>query len=204
MFNSGKQFSSGKQRVFVATAASIATLGLLVGGASAASADDNGGLGRGGPFGSLVKAGTITAEQAQAVKAALKSDRGESRSDREAERKALVDGVLAKLVSAGTITSAQASALASADREGLRDLVSSGTVTPQVLRAVRDAMREAIEAKKTEHRAEKSANLASTLAGLVSDGTLTQAQSTAIQQAISQKMSEHKSEDRGKGRRAGR
>lgn len=184
--------TSLRHRIFTAAAASVTVLGLVLVGASSASAHDRGDSGRGGPFGALVKAGTITTAQAQAVKEALKGSREESRDQREQERQALLDQVLDGLVTDGTLTGAQASALRTADRSDLRDLVAAGTLTRQALAAIRDAMHAAIEAGRADHQASKAANLAAVLADLVTDGTLTQSQATAISQSISQAFAERK------------
>lgn len=179
-------FDSSRQRVLMGAAATMAALGLVLVGATTASARD-GGPGRGGgPLDSLIKAGTITTTQAEAVKEALKGSREASRDEREQERQALLTDVLAGLVKSGTITAAQSSAIASADRRELRDLVANGTVTRESLRAVHEAMHTAIEGERGDHQAEKAANLAKVLSGLVTDGTITQAQSTAITQALAE------------------
>lgn len=178
-------FITRKRRMIATIAAGITAVGLVIGVATSASAHDNGGQGRGGgPFGALVQAGTISSSQAQAVKEALRAEHDQNRQAREQDRQALRDQVLSRLVTAGTITQAQADAVASLDRGGIRELLTSGTVTRSQLREVHDAMRAAMESAREDHQAEKAASLKTVLADLVSDGTITQAQSDAISAAI--------------------
>jgi len=178
-------FITRKRRMIATIAAGITAVGLVIGVATSASAHDNGGQGRGGgPFGALVQAGTITSSQAQAVKEALRAEHDQNRQTREQEHDGLRDQVLSRLVSAGTISQAQADAISASDRGGIRELLASGTVTREQLRAVHDAMRTAMESTREAHQAERAASLRAVLADLVSAGTLTQAQADAITAAI--------------------
>lgn len=186
------------RRVAIGTTAVLTSIGLVLAGASTAQAHDRGN----GPLSTLVANGTVTSAQLSAVKDALKAAHESDRADHLAERKAARDAALASLVTAGTLTSAQASSIAAADRGGLRDLIDEGTVTREQLRAVHDALRTERASSRTEHRAEKAAELSAVLATLVSKGTLSQAQADAVKAAIAERPERGK--HRGHGLLGGR
>ncbi len=131
------------------------------------------------PFDSLVKAGTITQAQADAIQSAMKTGR---------ESKKSMKDVLDGLVSAGTITQDQENAIVKSfpAREGkggsdrrhgnpMDSLVTTGTMTQAQADAVHSAFRSAMESQKSFKDA---------LDSLVSAGTITQAQADAIQNAM--------------------
>lgn len=89
--------------------------------------------------------------------------------------------VATALVGVGTVASADDASGASKGKGGvLSQLEDNGTLTSDEVTAVKDALR----AQRTENRAEKKAEResarSSILAGLVSEGTLTQSQADAI------------------------
>lgn len=155
-------------------------------GAAAAQAHDNGsGQKRGSnPLSALVTAGTITAADAEAVKAALEADRDANKAEHQAEMKAARDAALASLVKAGTLTQSQADAIKATDVRGLRDLVRNGTLSMTDVMAIRDSLMAGRDESKTEHRAEMKAARDAALASLVKAGTLTQSQADAITSAL--------------------
>lgn len=182
---------STSRKLALAAAALGTTSILLVGTAGAALAHDNGGQqgqGRqsGGPLATLVTDGTLTTADVTAVRTALEADREANRAAHEAEAKAARDAVLADLVAKGTLTKAQADAIASAsaERGGMRDLITAGTVTRDDLMAVHDALDTAREADRAAHQAQMKADRDAVLAALVTKGTLTKAQADAITTAL--------------------
>jgi polyhydroxyalkanoate synthesis regulator phasin len=117
----------------------------------------------GAPLGSLIGAGTITADQARAVRDQLRTDAQAARAQARAT-------ALDTLVSEGELTQAQADAIAAAGRGGLRALVASGTLTADQARAV--------QAEFNEYGSVDTS--AASLAALVASGVLTQEQADAI------------------------
>lgn len=115
------------------------------------------------PLRSLVGAGTITADQARAVREQL-------RADAQAAREQARTTALTTLVSEGELTQAQADAIVAAGRGGLRTLVGNGTLTQEQARAV--------QAEFAEYGSTDTS--AASLAALVAAGVLTQAQADAI------------------------
>ena len=171
------------RRITLGAAAVLASTGLLLTGASGAQADDRGN----GPLSSLVSSGTLTSAQATAVKSALTAAHEEGRAEHQAEKQGARDAALASLVAQGTLTQAQADAIAAADRGEMRDLVRSGTVTREQLRAVHDALKADRTESREDHRAERAADTAAVLADLVAKGTLTQAQADAVASALAER-----------------
>lgn len=171
---------------------------LAVGGSSAAQADDRGGYaasdssgsttrpaaGSRGPLASLVTAGTITSAQATSVHTALHAAREDNHAAHEAQMEADRAAALKTLVSKGTLTQAQADAIAAADRGGMRTLISDGTVTLAQMQALHDELETLRDAHQATMEAERKAEQAKVLADLVSKGTITSAQSTAIATAL--------------------
>jgi len=188
-----------KTRVIVAGASAIAVATALVGVGTVASADDASGAskGKGGVLSQLEDDGTLTSDEVTAVKDALRAQRTENRAEKEAEREAARSSILAGLVSEGTLTQSQADAIAEAGKRGMRDLVRDGTIDRDDLQALKAALQdyraENWDAKKAEREAARDA----VLAGLVSDGTLTQSQADAIATAIDARIAE-KGDQRGK------
>lgn len=168
------------RRIAMGVTAVVTSAGLVLAGASGAQAHDRGD----GPLAALVTDGTLTSAQATAVKTALKSAHEQGRAEHQAEKKADRDAALASLVTQGTLTQAQADAIATAERGEVRDLVRSGTVTREQLRAVHDAQESSRDAAREDHRAEKDADIAATLTSLVAQGTLTQVQADAVAAAL--------------------
>lgn len=117
----------------------------------------------GAPLGSLIGAGTITADQARAV-------RDQLRTDAQAARAQARTTALDTLVGEGELTQAQADAIAAAGRGGLRTLVSNGTLTAEQARTV--------QAEFAEYGTVDTS--AASLAALVAAGVLTQDQADAI------------------------
>lgn len=115
------------------------------------------------PLRSLVGAGTITVDQARAV-------RDQLRTDAQAAREQARTTALTTLVSEGELTQAQADAIVAAGRGGLRALVGNGTLTQEQARAV--------QAEFAEYGSTDTS--AASLAALVAAGVLTQAQADAI------------------------
>ena len=115
------------------------------------------------PLRPLVGDGTITAEQARAVREQLRTD---ARLAREQARTTALD----TLVSEGALTPAQAAAIVAAGRGGLRTLVSNGTLTAEQAREVQAEFAEYGSTDTT----------AASLAALVAAGVLTQEQADAI------------------------
>jgi hypothetical protein len=200
-FREGRIMSNSRKWILAAVAASTSAA-LLVGGASAALAYDRGDRGSSmsgsassesmnrGPLSSLVADGTLTAAQATAIHAALHAQRDTAHADHEAheaEMKKVRDAVLASLVSKGTLTQAKADAIKAADRGELRELLADGTVTMADLQAVRDALETERDADRADHVAEMKAARATVLSGLVTKGTLTQAQADKVTAALDAK-----------------
>jgi len=115
------------------------------------------------PLRPLVGDGTITADQARAVREQLRTD---ARLAREQARTTALD----TLVSEGALTPAQAAAIVAAGRGGLRTLVSNGTLTAEQAREVQAEFAEYGSTDTT----------AASLAALVAAGVLTQEQADAI------------------------
>ena len=89
--------------------------------------------------------------------------------------------VATALVGVGTVASADDASGASKGKGGvLSQLEDDGTLTSDEMTAVKDALRAQRTENRTEKQAEREAARASILAGLVSDGTLTQSQADAI------------------------
>lgn len=132
-----------------------ATIVLAVSGAAIAQAAPGGGGLR-----ELITAGTITREQAQAVKE-------ETKAACEAARSEAID----ELVADGTITSDQGQAILAAGRD-VRSLVAAGTITREQARAVKEELHS--------YQGTADSPQAKALASLVAKGTLTQAQADAI------------------------
>lgn len=182
---------SNTRKWTLATVALGTSAALLVGGAAAASAHDRGqasgssaaastSASSRGPLSSLVSAGTLTAAQATAVHDALHAQREADHATREAEMTKVRDAALASLVAKGTLTQAKADAIKGVDRGGLRDLLDAGTVTRADLQALHDALEAGREASRTEHQEQMKAAGDKAIAGLVTKGTLTQAQADAV------------------------
>ena len=148
------------------TTAALAMAALLTvtGGTGVALADDDPAQGS-GVYTSLRD--TITREEWRAVKAAV-------RAAHEEAHDALRTAALAPLVADGTLTAAEADEIVSEPRRlGLRELIVTRAITRAEAAKVREALRNQ---GKDDH----AAVLAEALAGLVADGTLTQAQADAI------------------------
>jgi polyhydroxyalkanoate synthesis regulator phasin len=89
--------------------------------------------------------------------------------------------VATALVGVGTVASADDASGASKGKGSvLSQLEDAGTLTSDEMTAVKDALRAQRKENRTEKEAEREAARASILAGLVSDGTLTQSQADAI------------------------
>ena len=115
------------------------------------------------PLRSLVGDGTITADQARAVREQL-------RADAQAAREQARTTALTTLVGEGALTQEQADAIVAAGRGGLRTLVANGTLTAEQAREV--------QAEFTEYGSADTS--AASLAALVAAGVLTQEQADAI------------------------
>lgn len=123
---------------------------------------------------SLVTAGTITREQADAVIEAYTTGKGRNMS------KAMHKNPFDKLVAAGTITQAQADAIADAAKAArensknikdiLNELVAGGTITQNQADTIINAAKSAKENRS---------NMGDVLKGLVAGGTITQEQADA-------------------------
>ena len=180
-----KNRSTGK--TWAARAAAIGIIGAvsLTGAAAVQAHDNSSGKMRGaGPLSALVTSGTITSNDADAVKSALLAERDQNRDAHQIEMKADRDAALAALVSAGKLTQAKADAIKAADMRGLRDLVRNGTLTIADVTAIKEAFESGHEAAKTQHQAEMKADRDAALAALVKAGTLTQAKADAIASAL--------------------
>ncbi|MGA0268367.1 MAG: hypothetical protein ACO3MK_07545 [Candidatus Nanopelagicales bacterium] len=188
-----------KTRVIVAGASAIAVATALVGVGTVASADDASGAskGKGGVLSQLEDDGTLTSDEVTAVKDALRAQRTENRAEKKAEREAARSSILAGLVSEGTLTQSQADAIAAAGKRGMRDLVRDGTVDREDLQALKAALQDYRAENRDAKKAEREAARDAVLAGLVSDGTLTQSQADAIATAIDTRIAE-KGDQRGK------
>lgn len=186
------------RRMAIGVTALITSAGLVLGGATAAQAHDRGN----GPLSALVTEGTLTSAELAAVKDALRAAHEADRDERHSNRQAARSALLTSLVAAGTLTQAQATAIAEAERGDIRDLVRSGTVTREQLRAVHDALMAGRGERRDQHRAEKAADVAAVLADLVSKGTLTQAKADAVALALADRP-ERVGMQRGKGARGG-
>ena len=191
-------------RMIVTSGAAIAAAtALVLGGSAAANAHDGSGKsgGKGGALSELVSAGTLTQDEVDAIREAIKTQRETNKAANQAEKQAARDAALAKLVSAGTLTQAQADAIKAADKGGLRELMHDGTIDREARQALRTELRAAHESDRDAKQAERDAARDAALSGLVSDGTLTQSQADAVSSAIAS----HKDERGPKmGKRGGR
>jgi len=115
------------------------------------------------PLRPLVGDGTITADQARAVREQL-------RTDAQAAQQQARDTALTILVGEGALTQEQADAIEAAGRGGLRALVDSGVLTREQAHEVHEEFEE-YGAGDTS---------AASLAALVAAGVLTQEQADAI------------------------
>jgi hypothetical protein len=89
--------------------------------------------------------------------------------------------VATALVGVGTVASADDASGASKGKGGvLSQLEDNGTLTSDEVTAVKDALRAQRTENRAEKKAEREAARSSILAGLVSEGTLTQSQADAI------------------------
>jgi competence protein ComGC len=174
------------KKLMTGVALGASAIALLIGstGVAAAHNPNNGG----GQESSLVANGTLTQDQATAVRDAIRAARDAMRAAHETQK----DAALAALVTAGTITKTQADALEAAegDRGAMRALVSNGTFTMAQAQAVREAMK----ANKSENR---DAQRDAVLSKLVANSTITQAQADAIK---AKKASKAEAGTRGQGR----
>ena len=181
--------------------AALVVSGLIATTSSAAFAHDGGGKGRHGDgkrgggraVTSLVTAGTITQAQADAFKAAMKIKL-------DAKFAIKLNNVLTDLVSKSTLTQAKADAVkaSSKTKKDLRDLVNAGTITSTEATAIKTALRALPKENITVIRDE-------VLASLVSNTTITQAQSDAIKAAKAAwvgKMGSHHGADLGSAKAA--
>jgi Spy/CpxP family protein refolding chaperone len=181
--------------------AALVVSGLIATTSSAAFAHDGGGKGRHGDgkrgggraVTSLVTAGTITQAQADAFKAAMKTKL-------DAKFAIKLNNVLTDLVSKSTLTQAKADAVkaSSKTKKDLRDLVNAGTITSTEATAIKTALRALPKEDITVIRDE-------VLASLVSNNTITQAQSDAIKVAKAAwvgKMGSHHGADLGTAKTA--
>ena len=181
--------------------AALVVSGLIATTSSAAFAHDGGGKGRHGDgkrgggraVTSLVTAGTITQAQADAFKAAMKTKL-------DAKFAIKLNNVLTDLVSKSTLTQAKADAVkaSSKTKKDLRDLVNAGTITSTEATAIKTALRALPKENITVIRDE-------VLASLVSNNTITQAQSDAIKAAKAAwvgKMGSHHGADLGSAKAA--
>lgn len=161
-----------RRSIGIAIVATAASATLAIGLATPAAAHP--GRGGDGPLASLISSGTITTDEATAIKAALDAARpSTSPQDRRAAG-------LAALVSSGVITQAQADAISAAGRGGIRELIANGTLTRADLVAIHDALRAQHEANAGTREAATDAVIAT----LVSNGTLTQVQADAVDEAL--------------------
>jgi hypothetical protein len=158
--------------------AALVVSGLIATTSSAAFAHDGGGKGRhgegkrgGGAVTSLVTAGTINQAQADAFKTAMKTKV-------DAKFAIKLNTVVTDLVSKSTLTQAKADAVKSASKtkKDLRDLVNAGTITSAEATSIKTALRALPKEDMKVIRDE-------VLATLVSNNTITQAQSDAIKAA---------------------
>ena len=181
--------------------AALVVSGLIATTSSAAFAHDGGGKGRHGDgkrgggraVTSLVTAGTITQAQADAFKADMKTKL-------DAKFAIKLNNVLTDLVSKSTLTQAKADAVkaSSKTKKDLRDLVNAGTITSTEATAIKTALRALPKEDITVIRDE-------VLASLVSNNTITQAQSDAIKAAKAAwvgKMGSHHGADLGTAKTA--
>ncbi|MEC8504128.1 MAG: hypothetical protein VXY57_01235, partial [Actinomycetota bacterium] len=121
-----------------------------------------------------------------------------------AKRKAARASILAGLVSDGTLTQSQADAIAAAGKRGMRDLVRDGTIDRDDLQALKAALQDYRAENRDAKKAEREAARDAVLAGLVSDGTLTQSQADAIATAIDARIAEQGDQRGKKGKRGER
>ena len=159
--------------------AALVVSGLIATTSSAAFAHDGGGKGRHGQgkhgggkvVASLVTAGTINQSQADAFKAAMKTEV-------DAKFAIKLNTVVTDLVSKSTLTQAKADAVKSASKtkKDLRDPVNAGTITTAEATSIKTALRAL---PKEDMKVIRDGVLAS----LVSKNTITQAQSDAIKAA---------------------
>lgn len=175
--------------------------GLIATTSSAAFAHDGGGEGRhgdgkrggGGAVTSLVTAGTITQAQADAFKTAMKTKL-------DAKFAIKLNTVVTDLVSKSTLTQAKADAVkaSSKTKKDLRDLVNAGTITYAEANSIKTALRALPKEDITVIRDE-------VLANLVSNNTISQAQSDVIKSVKAAwvgKMGSHHGADLGTAKTA--
>ena len=165
-----------KKRVAMIGAVSAGAVLVLALGGTAAMAHDGARGSQGGPLASLVTNGTITQDEATAIRDALHNQREADKTAKRAEREAQVKTALASLVAKGTITQAQADSIAAHTRVSL---------STEQRTAVRDALESVRESSRVAHQAEEKAERDAAIAALVTNGTLNQSQADAVSQALS-------------------
>ena len=99
------------------------------------------------------------------------------------------------------MTQSQADAIAAAGKRGMRDLVRDGTIDRDDLQALKAALQDYRAENRDAKKAEREAARDAVLAGLVSDGTLTQSQADAIATAIDARIAEKGDQRGNKGKR---
>lgn len=155
----------------------------------------------GSPLDSLVSAGTITQDQADAVQSVFQSRGKEIQTSGTYSNKTKHQNPLDSLVSAGTITQEQKDAIDSTLRSSIQpkrqsvettgtrtspldSLVTDGTITQEQADAVDSAFKALMEAHKSKREQETSTTKTNPLDSLVSAGTITQEQEDAIQSTL--------------------
>jgi hypothetical protein len=101
------------------------------------------------------------------------------------------------------LTQSQADAIAAAGKRGMRDLVRDGSIDRDDAQALKAALQDYRAESRDAKKAEREAARDAVLAGLVSDGTLTQSQADAIATAIDARIAE-KGDQRGKKGKRGK
>jgi hypothetical protein len=169
-----------KSRKIVITGAAIASAAALaISGTATASAHEGGKgngegkAGKGGALASLVEEGTISSDEATAIREAMQASHDGDKEARQAERAAAKAEILADLVADGTLTQAQADAISAAEKGGMRELIANGTIDREDVQALKSAMRDGSAADREAKQAERAAERDAVLDALVADGTLT-------------------------------